>query len=136
MISERIIEQRRGNGKSRSYHDDELAALRDRVEELEALLGLQTFHATSLKLRPSEEALLSLLLKGALVVPSRALIVIYGGLPEADQPDLKIIDVWLCKLRRKLRPFGITIKNDWGRGYYMDAANRTLTLSVLESCRI
>jgi DNA-binding response OmpR family regulator len=36
-----------------------------------------------------------------------------------EEPELKIIDVWVCKLRKKLKPLGINIDTVWGRGYRM-----------------
>ncbi|WP_315920392.1 winged helix-turn-helix domain-containing protein [Mesorhizobium sp. SP-1A] len=34
-----------------------------------------------------------------------------------EEPEIKIIDVWVCKLRKKLKPLGINIDTVWGRGY-------------------
>ena len=41
---------------------------------------------------------------------------LYGGL---DEPEVKIIDVYICKLRRKLTEAGVNglIETVWGRGY-------------------
>lgn len=42
---------------------------------------------------------------------------LYGGM---DEPEIKIVDVFICKLRRKLAEAGCTgvsIKTVWGRGY-------------------
>lgn len=41
---------------------------------------------------------------------------LYGG---RDEPDIKIIDVYVCKIRNKLRPVGAAqhIETAWGRGY-------------------
>jgi len=41
---------------------------------------------------------------------------IYGGI---DEPEMKIIDVFVCKLRKKLSQFGEKniISTVWGRGY-------------------
>lgn len=36
---------------------------------------------------------------------------------EADEAEIKIIDVFVCKLRRKLAPLGVEIGTAWGRGY-------------------
>jgi len=36
---------------------------------------------------------------------------------EADAPEIKIIDVFICKLRKKLNPHGSLIGTIWGRGY-------------------
>lgn len=34
-----------------------------------------------------------------------------------DEPEMKIVDVLICKLRRKVAPLGIRIDTAWGRGY-------------------
>lgn len=36
---------------------------------------------------------------------------------ENEDPEIKIIDVWICKLRKKLQPLGVVIETIWGRGY-------------------
>lgn len=41
---------------------------------------------------------------------------LYGGM---DEPELKIIDVFICKLRKKLRSCGVLVETVWGRGYRM-----------------
>lgn len=33
------------------------------------------------------------------------------------EAEVKIIDVFVCKIRRKLQPLGIRIDTQWGRGY-------------------
>lgn len=38
-----------------------------------------------------------------------------------NPPDIKIVDVFVCKMRKKLRPYGITIDTVWGRGYLLTA---------------
>lgn len=42
---------------------------------------------------------------------------IYGLLPDADEPEIKIIDVFVCKIRKKVDPLGFAIETVWGRGY-------------------
>lgn len=48
---------------------------------------------------------------------------LYGQRHFDDQPEPKIIDVFICKLRAKLKPLGVEIGTRWGHGYFMDAAN-------------
>jgi two-component system, cell cycle response regulator CtrA len=43
-----------------------------------------------------------------------------------EPPDVKIIDVWICKMRRKLQPFGIEIKTCWGVGYEMPESSKAI----------
>lgn len=38
---------------------------------------------------------------------------------EVDEPDMKIIDVFVCKLRKKVARIGIEIGTNWGRGYFL-----------------
>ena len=38
--------------------------------------------------------------------------------------DQKIVDVLICKIRKKLAPFGVDITTHWGRGYSVDSATR------------
>lgn len=73
-----------------------------------------------LRLTHTEYSILELLSvrKGITLTKEIFLNHLYGGI---DEPDLKIIDVFICKLRKKLQtecgcPFIETI---WGRGYIL-----------------
>lgn len=43
---------------------------------------------------------------------------LYGG---RDEPEIKIIDVFMCKLRRKLGDRADLVRTIWGRGYMLAA---------------
>lgn len=43
-----------------------------------------------------------------------------GHRAEADLPDEKIVQVYLCAIRKAIRPTNITISNIWGRGYRLN----------------
>lgn len=36
---------------------------------------------------------------------------------EDAEPEIRIIDVFICRLRKKLKPLGVRIGNHWGKGY-------------------
>lgn len=42
--------------------------------------------------------------------------------------EMKIVDVFICKLRRKLRGSGITIRTHWGIGYQVEGADLLKTV--------
>jgi two-component system cell cycle response regulator CtrA len=67
-----------------------------------------------------EFAILELLVlrKGMVLTKEAFLNHLYGGM---DEPEMKIIDVFICKLRKKLAQAGATnlIGTVWGRGYMM-----------------
>jgi len=71
-----------------------------------------------LPLTSKEYAILELLVlrRGAVLSKENFLDHLYGGI---DEPDSKIIDVFICKLRKKLGSAGADnlIGTVWGRGY-------------------
>ena len=78
-----------------------------------------TVYGASLPLTSREYAILELLvMKKGTVLPKEAFLNhIYGGM---DEPEVKIVDVFICKLRKKISDLsgGINlIETVWGRGY-------------------
>lgn len=66
--------------------------------------------------------------KGGILTKQAALTELYCGM---DEPEIKIIEVFVCKLRikmRRLTPDGTdhstprAIETDWGRGYHWNTA--------------
>ena len=79
------------------------------------------FDGMVLPLTGKEYAMLELLSlrKGMTLTKENFLAHLYGGM---DEPEAKIIDVFMCKLRKKLAPAcdGTNyIETVWGRGYKM-----------------
>ena len=66
--------------------------------------------------------------KGSVLNKTAFLSHLYGGM---DEPEPKIIDVFICKLRRKLElagASGVSIDTVWGQGYILretEAVNQT-----------
>lgn len=60
--------------------------------------------------------------RGSTVTKEMFLAHLYGG---HNEPEMKIIDVFVCKLRRKLKDAGVPglIETVWGRGYTIPAAH-------------
>jgi two-component system cell cycle response regulator CtrA len=77
-------------------------------------------HDQALHLTRKEYAILELmtLRKGQAVSKEAFLNHLYGGI---DEPDAKIIDVFVCKLRKKLADAGASdlVSTIWGRGYLL-----------------
>lgn len=105
----------------------EIAALRQMVEELAARVaavedGFAVDHlaARRLGLSPSEAIILSLLLKRQAASKASLMTVLYGAAPD-DPPGDKIIDCWICRIRRQLADVGFenTIGNIRGVGYFI-----------------
>lgn len=71
-----------------------------------------------LRLTGTEFAILELLMsrQGSTLTKEAIIEHLYGGI---DEPQIKIIDVFICKLRKKLSRLGVghMVGTVWGRGY-------------------
>ncbi|MGB0694472.1 MAG: response regulator transcription factor CtrA [Rhodospirillaceae bacterium] len=94
-----------------------------RIGKLEVNLDARTVAAQGdpVHLTGKEYAILELLTlrKGSTLTKEQFLNHLYGGM---DEPELKIIDVFICKLRKKLSQAtdgDNYIETVWGRGYVL-----------------
>jgi len=83
------------------------------LDSREVIIGDRPVYLTA-----KEYAILELLVlrKGMILTKEAFLNHLYGGM---DEPEMKIIDVFICKLRKKLASAGANnlIGTVWGRGY-------------------
>jgi two-component system cell cycle response regulator CtrA len=108
----------------------EIGAIRLNVESRIVEVNGQRVRLTSMEYQLLEWLALR---KGMTLTKKMMLNHLYGGMDRV--PKFKIIDVFICKLRRKLRT--VTggphyIETVWGRGYVLrDPAERTVGRAVL-----
>jgi two-component system cell cycle response regulator CtrA len=90
-----------------------LGAIELNLDSREVTVDGQEVHLTG-----KEYSILELLVlrKGMVLTKEAFLNHLYGGM---DEPEMKIIDVFICKLRKKLAVAGADnlIGTVWGRGY-------------------
>lgn len=48
-----------------------------------------------------------------------------------EETDPKMVDVIICKMRKRLKVHGISIKTMWGHGYFMDPVDRERALKLM-----
>jgi two-component system, cell cycle response regulator CtrA len=73
--------------------------------------------------------------KGAVLTKAMFLDYLYGG---TDEPELKIIDVFVCNLRKKLAQAtggNHYIETVWGRGYVLSDPSATAHTETAHSSR-
>lgn len=77
------------------------------------------FRGMVIQATSKEFAILAALVKarGRAVTKENLLKALYWDRWGKDEPEMKIIDVFVCKLRKKIKPAGLGIKTHWGRGY-------------------
>jgi DNA-binding response OmpR family regulator len=108
------------------------AIYRDRIEELEYLVGLPKRTLCVVHFTRTEFKIVGLLLKHELVTREFIWRVLYGGMPDCDQPRTETVDVHLTFVRRKLRKQNISIATDHGHGWYLTKAERAKLEALLK----
>jgi len=118
---------RRSRGHSSPFLH--ISNLRLNLDSREVSVDGRAVHLTG-----KEYAILELLVlrKGAVLTKDAFLNHLYGGM---DEPEMKIIDVFICKLRKKLQLAGAgnLIGTIWGRGYILRDDAAAMTVPVVES---
>lgn len=109
--------------------------LRGRIAMLEAEIGLRNNVPLLFGLTGSESRLMSMLLQRGFATKEQLLIAVTSDVTGNKVPEIKIVDVYICKMRKKLAPFGIVIETTWGRGYNLDEENRDKVRLYLKTGR-
>lgn len=97
--------------------------LSDRILVLEELLGMGIEWPLFLGLTGKEGKMLGALMRREMQSKDSLWMALYGTRVD-DGPEIKIIDVFVCKIRKKLARFGITIDTIWGQGYRLPPGMR------------
>lgn len=118
-----------------------IRSLRDRIDLLEeenrqlreAAEALISF-PRSWRLTEKEARFVSALMRSKTGAMSKEALMtaLYGLEPDVEE---KIIDVWACKLRKKLKTLGVAVEIEtvWGQGYRLSVESRaTLQLALDE----
>jgi two-component system cell cycle response regulator CtrA len=105
--------------------------LRDRVMELEDVLGFSIEMPIYLGLSSAEARVFGALMKRPTWTKDQLMAALYSHRPE-DPPEMKIVDVFICKLRKKLKPIGVEIETLWGQGYRLSPAMRDRAMAIIK----
>jgi len=97
---------------------DEVFALKERVRDLEALVGLHWAPPRVLGLTRTQAQLFGLLIRHrTLCTYEMILTALYGE--RTDPPGVEVIRAHITHIRRLLEPHGLTVRRLWGSGYYL-----------------
>ena len=110
----RLLEERERSLRAR------IDELEERVRQLEAELKPAGVPAPlAWGLTALEADLFRFLWKRKVVAKQSIWFALYGHEPD-DAPDIKIVDVLLCKIRKKIKGSGIVIRTVWGAGVALE----------------
>lgn len=107
--------------------------LRDRVATLERDLMATVPLPPGLGLTPQEERIFLMLLRRDACTKEQLMNGAYDHHHEGDLPHIKIIDVFICKLRKKMKIHDVAINTLWGRGYSMSPAAKQRATAMIDA---
>lgn len=107
--------------------------LREKVAELEGILGMRVEVPLMIGLSASEAKIIGILTKREMVTKAQMLQMLYISRSGGEEVEAKIVDVFVCKARAKLNKFDITIETVWGRGYRLNPENKAKIAALLRA---
>ena len=110
---------------------DRIEELEEEVRQLRELLAPALKFPPEMRLSPMQERILSAIYARApaVVAHERVAVAVY---PDPDMaPETNSVAVQVSHLRRKLKPYGVEIKNRWGEGLYLDRASAAIIAGLL-----
>lgn len=96
-----------------------ISGLEERIRQLEeALMPHQNLPPQEWCLTQQEARVYAHLAskKGETCTKESVMMALYSD-RAGDTPELKIVDVFVCKMRKKLKKHGVEILTIWGQGY-------------------
>lgn len=112
--------------------ETENAVLREYIALLERdCFGTDLVFPVAWALSYMEERVCGILLSRPLVTKDMLMHALYRGVGAVEAGE-KITDVYICKVRRKLKPFGIQIVTRLGRGWLIDELLRSVLQKQLK----
>lgn len=104
----------------------ENAELQAKVDSLQSLLNFDEEWRPSIHLRltGTEIKLLQFLMKRGRSTHEQIYDHLYA---ETDNPaEPHIVQVWICKITKKIKPLGAEIHTIWGEGYFIPPASKQI----------
>lgn len=102
--------------------------LRDRIEELERAFGLRDKYPRPWRLSLMEGQVFAILLKRQVATHEQLYEAVWGG---GQERCAHIVKVTVCKLRKKLCPLGIDVRNEWNTGYFIPPESKRLARALM-----
>ncbi|KAB1068868.1 helix-turn-helix domain-containing protein [Methylobacterium planeticum] len=99
--------------------------LRERVAALESILTECYRPPVEWCLTGQEVRVFGCLVNREVATKDAIMTALYADRATVEEvAEPKIVDVFICKIRKKLRPYGVGIQTVWGQGYALDADTR------------
>lgn len=98
--------------------EGQIELLEGRVRMLEDALFADAIVPVEWNLTGSEARVMGCLINREMATKQAIMAALYTD-RNCDSAEEKIVDVFVCQVRLKLRPFGVEIKTVWGQGFQL-----------------
>jgi two-component system cell cycle response regulator CtrA len=106
--------------------------LREEVRNMREILVPIIVAPSGFGMTPREWDLTSCLYANSPKIMSRQALLEAMYPNNASAPEMKIIDVFICKIRKKIKPHGMDIGLSWGKGYFMPPESASVLRALLD----
>lgn len=115
----------------------EIERLRDRVEQLEDILGIGNTVTKQLSatfgLTQCQAKILGILLNRSMATKDAMYFALYGDRPESDQPQSDaVVRKHFVGLRRSLKPAGVEIEAIYGQGWKLGSEHKAKLRELMQ----
>jgi two-component system cell cycle response regulator CtrA len=107
--------------------------LREQNRQLREEIGLAAQAPPMFGLTAQESIVFGVLLSNRAPRKSTFMAALYSDGAYDDEAEEKIIDVWICRIRKKLKPFDIEIKTNWGDSYEIPEESKARARNLMEA---
>jgi DNA-binding response OmpR family regulator len=117
-----------------AFLENQLSVLQDKYDMLRMEFGQHLNFPSVFKLTNSQATVLGVIMARPRASVSMIMAALYSHrLDEPESEALRIVCVFVFQLRKKLKPFGLTIKNLWNVGYFMEQEDKRIVLNMIEA---
>lgn len=113
---------------------DERDCLLEEITQLKQVLVSDDDFPREWKIKLTSRKLLRHLLARKMVSKTSAYLALYDG-SDGDGPSETILNVYICHLRKRLKPLGISITTHWGEGYSLTPEMKQRLRELIEAAQ-
>lgn len=114
---------------------EEVSLLQEQIVQLKEIIASNDVYVPP-GFTKSEQVILRMLATRHSASKESLFRMLYNEVAADDLPDITIIDVFVHKVKRKLKPFGINIETLWGQGYKMPQEDKNKLKQLADEPRL
>ena len=117
-----------------AYLEKQLETLQDKYDHLLAGMGQKLRFPSAFKLTKHQEIVLGVIFTRQIAYISMIDAAMYAHKPiEIETPPHQLIKVFIYHIRKRLKPFGLSIKTNFAVGYSMSPKDKLIIRNMIDA---